>query len=211
MVKKFLRRAVFAALALTAVVTSTGAVPAASASGRGLLPALPLQAGDPVFFCLTDASAKALREADIELEALAPATVVTEGGHQCMRAVLAAGQINTDLTGLTGWAEGGFAFRRGSQRAEFAEPRCDLALDRTGTFSAVHQGKRIDVMTSTAANVNLSLSKVSTQDLPMRLTEAGANALAATFTTSPVPAGEQLFAGSASFKVLPPLGVPGLL
>ncbi|MFJ1869455.1 hypothetical protein ACIOD1_33205 [Streptomyces sp. NPDC088097] len=164
-----------------------------------------MQTGDPLTFCLTDASATALREADIELDGIAPATLVTEGGHQCMRAVLASGQINTDLTGLTGSVKGGFAFHRGAQRAEFADPSATLAPDRTGTYSAVHQGKRVDVMTSTAATVDLSLSKVSTKDLPLRLTQAGADALTAQFTNSPIPAGGQLFAANASFKVLPAL------
>jgi hypothetical protein len=91
-----------ATLALTVVLAPACAVPTAAASNRGVLHPLQLQTGDPLTFCLTDASATALREAGFELDAIAPATLVTEGGHQCMRAVLASGQINTDLTGLTG-------------------------------------------------------------------------------------------------------------
>lgn len=202
---KYLRPAAFAALALTAVLTSTGAVPAASGSGKGVLPPLKLQAGSPLTFCLTDASEKALDAAGIELDVIAPSTLVSEGGHPCMRSVLESGQINTDLTGLVGRTKGGFALHRGSQRAEFADPNAQLGLNGIATFSAVHQGKRIDVMTASADNASLSLTEVSTKDAPMLLTKAGSDALAAQFTTSPVPAGGQLFAATGTFKVLPAL------
>ncbi|MFJ2405547.1 hypothetical protein ACIOUE_30060 [Streptomyces xanthochromogenes] len=168
----------------------------------GVLPPLQLKAGDPYYFCLTDATEKALAQAHITFDAVAPNTVVTYKSHTCMRGTLKSGQINTDLTGLAGEGTGGFAFQRDGRRAEFTAPRVALHLDMTGTWTAEHQGRRVDMFSSTREGAKLSLTKVSAENLPMTLTPAGEQALSAAFGTSPVPAGRPFFEGNASFDVL---------
>ncbi|MFD8110216.1 hypothetical protein [Streptomyces microflavus] len=192
------------ALALSALVPS-----AASAQGSDpTLPALQLRGGTPFAYCLTDASTRALSDAGVTFEALAPATLITENGHQCMKATLDSGQINTDLTGLTGVTKGGFAFRRGAQRAEFAAMEIHLKLDRTGTITTEHLGKRIETLTTSAQGIKLSLTKVSAENTPVNLAPAAADALAKQFTTTPLAVGQQLFSATVSFDVL--RGVTGL-
>ncbi|MET9534226.1 MULTISPECIES: hypothetical protein [unclassified Streptomyces] len=198
MKKPSLRLAALAALSLVALAP----VASVSAQERGLLPPLKLKAGDPYTFCLTDASQKALSKARITLGAVAPGTIVTDKGHRCMRATLKSGQINTDLTGLEGEGTGGFTFSRDGHRAEFTHPRVALHPDRTGSWTAEHRGKRIEMFTSAKAGAKLSLTKVSAEHLPMNLTAAGAAALADTFGTSPVQAGRPFFEGNSSFDVL---------
>ncbi|MFJ2513311.1 hypothetical protein ACIPEL_30730 [Streptomyces griseoviridis] len=182
--------------------------PVAAREAGGVLPPLPLKAGDPYYFCLTDASAKALATARISLDAVKPNTVVTYKAHTCMRGTLTKGQINTDLTGLTGEGTGGFAFQRDGRRAEFTVPRVALRPDMTGSWTAEHKGRRIEMFTSTKVGAKLSLTKVSAERLPMTLTKQGADALAGTFGTSPVPSGTPFFEGNASFDVLNTLTSP---
>ncbi|GHB47614.1 hypothetical protein GCM10010331_39020 [Streptomyces xanthochromogenes] len=163
-----------------------------------VLPPLELKAGEPYYFCLTDANEKALAQAHITFDAVAPNTVVTYKSHTCMRGTLKSGRINTDLTGLAGEGTGGFAFQRDGRRAEFTAPRVALHLDMTGTWTAEHQGRRVDMFSSTREGAKPSLTKVSAENLPMTLTPAGAQALSAAFGASPVPAGPSSRATPAS-------------
>ncbi|MFJ1600511.1 hypothetical protein [Streptomyces sp. NPDC088261] len=192
-----------AGLVVGSLAVLAAVVPPVSArQAHSALPPLPLKAGDPYYFCLTDTTEKALANARISLEAVSPNTVVTYKDRTCMRGTLTSGQINTDLTGLSGEGTGGFAFRREGVRAEFTRPRVALNLDRSGSWTAEHAGRRIEMFTSTKVGAKLSLTKVSAEDLPMALTQQGADALAGTFGTSPVPAGTPFFEGNASFDVL---------
>ncbi|MBT2384449.1 hypothetical protein [Streptomyces sp. ISL-11] len=180
---------------LTLAVVSLGALAPSQAPS-------PLRAGTPVTLCLTDASAAALRAARIELAAVAPATLVSENGHPCVRTALATGRIDPDLSGPAPAAGGGFAFHRGQQRATFEDLAGAATPDRTLVTSAVHHGRRIDVFSSPSAQLKLFLTKVSAADIPMNLTRTGAAALAKDFTTSPLPANSTVFTGTADFDVL---------
>ncbi|OON71340.1 hypothetical protein [Streptomyces tsukubensis] len=198
-----------AALMVGSLAVLAAVVPPVSAGeAGGVLPPLPLKAGDPYYFCLTDATETALAKARISLQAVSPNTVVTYKAHTCMRGTLTSGQINTDLTGLSGEGTGGFAFQRDAERAEFVHPRVTLSPDMTGSWTAEHAGRRIEMFTSTKVGAKFSLTKVSATDLPMTLTKQGADVLADTFGTSPLPAGTPFFEGNASFDVLNSLTAP---
>ncbi|MBB5123050.1 hypothetical protein AF335_12100 [Streptomyces eurocidicus] len=185
--------------ALAVAVTSLAAV--ATSAPQTADAAAP--AGTPVTFCLTDASAAALRAARIRLAAVAPATLVTERGHACVRAAVeTGGRINPDLSGGGAAGGGGFAFRRGRRLAVFESLVARVTPDRTMVISAVHRGRWLDVLTSPTARLKLYLTKVSAEDIPMHLTPDGADALAAAFTTGPLPAGARVFTGSTGVDVL---------
>ncbi|MFE0047454.1 hypothetical protein [Streptomyces albireticuli] len=187
-----LRALALAVTSLTAVATSAPQTADAAAP-----------AGTPVTLCPTDAAAAALRDARIRLTAVAPSTLVTEGGRACVRtSVETAGRINPDLSGRGAAGGGGFAFHRGQRRVAFEDLAASVTPDRTMITSAVHRGRRIDVLTSPTARLKLYLTKVSAEDIPMNLTPAGADALAAGFTTSPLPAGTRVFTGSTDVDVL---------
>ncbi|ARZ68932.1 hypothetical protein M1P56_33230 [Streptomyces sp. HU2014] len=189
-------RALALALAVTSLAASAAFAPQAAGAARA-------PAGTPVTLCLTDASAAALSAARIGLEAVPPSTLVTENGHACVRTTVETGRINPGSSSGTGAAgEGGFAFRRGQRRAAFENLAASVMSDKIMITSAVHRGRRIDVLASPTARLKLYLTKVSAEDIPMNLTPAGAEALAAAFTTGPLPAGGRLFTGSTGFDVL---------
>ncbi|ARZ71753.1 hypothetical protein SMD11_6177 [Streptomyces albireticuli] len=198
------RLAALVALPLAVVVPAS----VSAQEADPVLPPLQLRGGTPFAYCLTDTAAEALRGAGFTFDAVAPATLGTENGHQCMKATLENGQINTDLTGLTGSAKGGFALRKGGKRAEFAALQLRMKLDRTGTITAEHLGKRIDTLTTSGEGIKTSLTRVSAENTPVNLAPAAADALTAEFGTSPLSAGQQLFSGTAGFDVLQ--GVTGL-
>ncbi|WP_328315387.1 hypothetical protein [Streptomyces sp. NBC_00388] len=193
----------FRALTVGLLAGAVTAPQATAAPAQGLLPSLPIAGGSTFDFCLTDASASALSTAGIAMDAIAPSTVVSDQGHRCVRTVLAGGKINSDLSGLTATAkDGGFAFHHGSHRAEFTAIAAKITPDRTGTITVTHHKQRIDILTTKLTGLKLSLTKITAKNVPMNLTPAGANALAKEFTTSPLPAGHELFAGNSTAQVL---------
>ncbi|MEV7928194.1 MULTISPECIES: hypothetical protein [unclassified Kitasatospora] len=204
MKKSPVRLAAVAVLAFAALAPSSASAQAPGA----LLPPLQLRGGTPFDYCLTDTAAKALSDAGVTFDAVAPATLVTLNGHQCMHSMLDSGEINTDLSGLTGRARGGFAFQRDGQRSEFANLELAMKLDRTSVITTEHLGRRIDTLTVTDEGIRLSLTKVSAENTPVNLAAPAANALSQEFGTSPLATGEQLFSATLSFDVLQ--GLTGL-
>lgn len=192
------RHALTLALAVISLTASATLAPQATGAARA-------PAGTPVTFCLTDASAAALHAARIGLAAVPPSTLVTERGHDCVRTTVETGRINPGSAGSAGTGAdgtGGFAFRRGQRWAVFENLAASVLPDKTMITSALHRGRRIDVLSSPTAQLKIYLTKVSAEDIPMNLTPAGAEALAAAFTTAPLPAGSRVFTGSTGFDVL---------
>ncbi|WP_030683014.1 hypothetical protein [Streptomyces sp. NRRL B-1347] len=200
--KSRLRAGVLATMCLTALAAL--ATPAAAKDpAPSLVPSLPLS-NAPFTYCLTDEATTALREARIELDAVAPATVVTdERGNRCMRGTSDSATLNGDLPGVTASAKGGFAFQRADdKRAEFTDLNSTFRIGRMSTLTVTHLGQKVDFITYTAEGTRLSPTGVSTENAPLYLTPTGADALADAFGTSPLPAGEQLFQADAQIDVL---------
>ncbi|MFJ6737459.1 hypothetical protein ACIQOU_00890 [Streptomyces sp. NPDC091279] len=199
-----------AALAVLAFATLAPAPASAQAPGDGgLLPPLQLRAGTPFDYCVTGTAAKALAAAGVTFDAVAPATLTTVNGRPCMHSVLDSGELNTDLSGVTGKARGGFAFQRDGKRAEFTDLALVMKLDRSGVITTEHLGRRIETLTTNGDGIKLALTKVSAENTPINLTAPAVDALAQKFGTSPLAAGDQLFSATLSFDVVK--GLTGLL
>lgn len=204
--QRFSPRVLLVALAAAALAAPLPASIAVASPAKAALP-LPLRPGSPFTLCLTDDSARELASAHVELAPIAPSTLVTSGGHRCVRMLLDKGEINGDLSGMTTSVRGGLALRRGSRRAEFTEVHGSLrVLDPTARATAENDGKRIDFLTVRSASVRLSPRGVVVRDAPAEFTPAAAKALARMFGASPWRAGETVFVANATIG-LAPLGV----
>ncbi|WAL93654.1 hypothetical protein [Streptomyces sp. Je 1-369] len=193
-------------LAALAVLVCTALVPSAAtaqASKSGApLPPLQLKGGTPFDYCLTDTAQKALADAGVTFGVVAPATQVTVNGHPCMHAVLDSGELNTDLSGLTGKARGGFTLQHNGKRAEFKDMALVMKLDRTAVITTEHLGKRIETLTTGAEGVKIALTKVSAENTPVNLAGPAADAITSELGTKSLAAGQQLFSATLSFDVL---------
>ncbi|MBT2382459.1 hypothetical protein [Streptomyces sp. ISL-11] len=186
---------------------SPQAAPSSALSSAGLLPAasLPLRTGTPFTFCLTDAGAKALAGAGMELEAVAPVTIVTVAGHRCVQWTIDGGRLESDLSAVGATSEGGFVLRRGSQRAEFTQMLSSIRLgDNVSHGRMLHAGQRIETFTSPASQIKLSATDgIVADDLPVYLAPAAAQAITGDIPASPLTGGQQLFTANAHIGVLP--------
>ncbi|MFD7598885.1 hypothetical protein ACFV6D_38425 [Kitasatospora sp. NPDC059812] len=127
-----------------------------------------------------------------------------------MRMPLHEGHVRLDLTGIV-TARGGFSLRRAGDgaSADFEDITGTIGLDGSGTISARRHGADTQVLTFTNAGTALSLTELPGRDMPLTLTGAGADSSARDFGAIPLPAGEDLFIASGTFRLLPALTGPG--
>ncbi|MGC0420070.1 hypothetical protein [Embleya sp. AB8] len=173
---------------------------------RGTVPAvsLPLRTGTPWTLCLTDASQRALSDAGMELQAVAPVVLVTENGHRCLRWTVDGGGVDNELSAATMDAAGGFALVRGDRRAEFTDLHGTYTIgDDRAHASTVHHGDRIDTLTTPGNDVVISASGVDIHDAPSLLTQAAAAAVTADIPNSPLRLDDHLFDVDLRVGVLP--------
>ncbi|MGC0420072.1 hypothetical protein [Embleya sp. AB8] len=201
-----LRALVLAALCTAVVAPSTAALAPPSDRPSSAVD-LPLRTGSPYTMCLTDAATRQLADAGMELEAVAPVTLTTTDGHRCLHWTLDGGRLESDLSGLGAVSEGGFALRKGNQRAEFTHLVASLILGDTDVRATTeHLGRTMPTLSSPASTVKLSPTDgIGADNVPSNLAPEATRAITTAIPASPLTPGQQLFTTNAHIPLAPAL------
>lgn len=190
-----------AAIMLAGLATA----PAASAEGLPGLPPLKIKDAKGTF-CLTAEASAGLREAGIELRAIAPATIITKDGRSCLT-IVAQGEFSLDLQSGSATVEGGFALTRASDGAEVevTEIVGDMPNSKL-TAKVSGEAERIDLVTWKLAEGTVTPDVLTTSvsaQVQLRTTAPTVAVLTKHFGTSPIDAGDPLFDVDGKAELIP--------
>ncbi|MBV6696249.1 hypothetical protein [Kitasatospora aureofaciens] len=187
--------------ALTIAVLALGlAAPVEAASPAGAIgPQVPVKGATT--FCLTPAADQALKAQHVDLRATAPATLDTTGPTPCVSFPITSGAVALDLISGGAPLDGAIAFVRTTDgsRADFTHLFSNVTRRTVTAVARVNYGPaaEIDFLTYTVStdHVRLGLDGIDAAGLPLNLAPAGAQTFRQALGTSPLAAGQQLFAG----------------
>jgi hypothetical protein len=196
----FTRPSAWTALALTVSLTAVLSTGAASAARSTLPPLLKIKSGT-ANFCLDPAAQTALDMAGIGMSAGAPAQLVSTAPQPCATTHVTEGAVTLGLTDGSFPFHGTITFTRATDQAAitFSDIMVTFAVPSTAT--AVVNGDTAHPVTwltfiPLPGNLMTDGRFLFGHDVPLNLTPDGAAAFAKAFGTSPVPAGQPLFAGT---------------
>jgi len=196
----------------------TSLVPATAAAAAPAVPALLNVKAGTATFCLEPQARQALDAAGITMSAGAPAQLVTVGPQPCATTHVTEGAIALGLTGGEFPFRGTITFTRAADNAHvtFSEMGVTFGVPSTVTAKVDENAANpVTLLTFVPlpGNIMTDGRYLIAHDVPLNLTDDGANAFAAAFSTSPVASGKPLFIGTGhgeleigELPLLPALG-----
>jgi hypothetical protein len=187
---------VFLAL-LTAVVTTGTAIATPVVPAPDLLK---VKAGN-ANFCLDRLAQKAFDADGISMSAGAPAQLVTTGPQPCATTHVTEGAVSLGLSDGSFPFRGTITFARASEDARITFSDISVTFGVPSTVTAVVDGNTKNPITllkftPLPGNIMTDGTYLIAHDVPLNLTDEGANALTTTFGRSPVSRGKPLFVGT---------------